>query len=104
MEYRFLDYRYDPDLGLEGPDGRIVLRRSDNRLLQLLLEAEGRTVAKDTLIATVWSGRDVSDDSLFQATRRLRAAMPRAAGNDVIQTIKGAGLRIGVAVRRSQVD
>lgn len=104
MTYRFLDYRYDPDLGLEGPDGRIVLRRSDNRLLQLLLEAEGRTVPKDTLIASVWGGRDVSDDSLFQATRRLRAAMPRAAGSDVIQTIKGAGLRIGVAVRRSQAN
>src|SRR5512139_3489671 len=104
MTYRFLDYRFDTDLGLEGPDGRIVLRRSDNRLLQLLLEAEGRTVPKDTLIASVWGGRDVSDDSLFQATRRLRAAMPGAAGSDVIQTIKGAGLRIGVAVRRSQAD
>jgi DNA-binding winged helix-turn-helix (wHTH) protein len=101
MKYQFLDYRFDPELGLEGPAGRIVLRRSDNRLLQLLLEAEGRTVSKDTLIASVWHGRDVSDDSLFQATRRLRAAMPGAAGSDVIQTIKGAGLRIGVAVRRS---
>lgn len=102
MEYRFLDYRYDPDRGLEGPAGRIVLRRSDGRLLQLLLEADGRTVPKDTLIASVWGGRDVSDDSLFQATRRLRAAMPGTLGSEVIQTIKGAGLRIGVAVRRSQ--
>ena len=104
MRYRFLDYRYDPDLGLEGPAGRIVLRRSDDRLLQLLLEADGRTVSKDTLIASAWGGRDVSDDSLFQATRRLRAAMPGATGSEVIQTIKGAGLRIGVAVRRSEAN
>lgn len=39
MGHRFLDYRYDPDHGLEGPTGRIVLRRSETRLLQLLLEA-----------------------------------------------------------------
>ena len=104
MKYRFLDYRYDPDLGLEGPAGRIVLRRSDDRLLHLLLEADGRTVPKDTLIASAWGGRDVSDDSLFQATRRLRAAMPGAVGGEVIQTIKGAGLRIGVAVRRSSAN
>jgi DNA-binding winged helix-turn-helix (wHTH) protein len=102
MRYQFLDYRYDPEQGLEGPAGRIVLRRSDDRLLRLLLEADGRTVPKDTLIAAAWDGRDVSDDSLFQATRRLRAAMPGALASEVIQTIKGAGLRIGVAVRRSR--
>jgi tetratricopeptide (TPR) repeat protein len=71
-------------------------------LLQLLLEADGRTVPKDTLIASVWGGRDVSDDSLFQATRRLRAAMPGALGSEVIQTIKGTGLRIGVVVQCRQ--
>ena len=103
MRYQFLHYRYDSEHGLEGPTGRIALRRSDDRLLQLLLEAGGRTVSKDTLIASVWDGRDVSDDSLFQATRRLRAAVPGSLGSEVIQTIKGAGLRIGVAVRRSQI-
>jgi DNA-binding winged helix-turn-helix (wHTH) protein len=102
MKYQFLDYRYDPELGLEGPAGRIALRRSDSRLFELLLEADGRTVSKDTLIAAVWGGRDVSDDSLFQATRRLRVAMPGTPGRQVIQTIKGAGLRIGVTVRRSE--
>jgi DNA-binding winged helix-turn-helix (wHTH) protein len=102
MRYQFLDYRYDPEHGLEGPTGRIALRRSDTRLLQLLLEADGRTVPKDTLIAAVWDGRDVSDDSLFQATRRLRAAIPGVPGTEIIQTIKGAGLRIGVAVQRSK--
>ncbi|HEX5638959.1 MAG TPA: winged helix-turn-helix domain-containing protein [Burkholderiaceae bacterium] len=101
MRFQFLDYRYDPELGLERPSGRIALRRSDRRLLELLLQADGRTVPKDTLIAAVWDGRHVSDDSLFQATRRLRAAMPAMAGSEIIQTIKGAGLRIGVTVRRS---
>lgn len=102
MSYQFLDYRYDPELGLEGPAGRIPLRSTDARVLQILLEADGRTVSKDALIAAAWDGRDVSDDSLFQATRRLRAAMPSVPGSEVIQTIKGAGLRIGVSVRRSR--
>jgi len=102
MGYRFLDYRYDAERGLEGPAGRIALRRSDSRLLELLLEADGRTVPKDALIAGAWGDREVSEDSLFQATRRLRAAMPAPPGSEVIQTIKGTGLRIGVSVRRSQ--
>lgn len=101
MRYRFLEYRYDAEHGLEGPSGRIPLRRSDSRLLELLLEADGRIVPKDVLIASAWGNREVSEDSLFQATRRLRAAMPGVPGSEVIQTIKGAGLRIGVAVRRS---
>jgi tetratricopeptide (TPR) repeat protein len=60
-------------------------------------------VSKDTLIGVVWGSRDVSDDSLFQATRRLRAAMPDVPGSQIIQTVKGVGLRIGVTVRRSRV-
>ena len=77
MAYKFLDYRYDPELGLEGPAGRIPLRPRDTQVLRLLLEADGRTVPKDALIAAAWDGRDVSDDSLFQVTRRLRAPPPR---------------------------
>lgn len=104
MAYKFLDYRFDPEIGLEGPAGRISLRPRDTQVLRLLLEADGRTVPKDALIAAAWDGRDVSDDSLFQVTRRLRAAMPAASGCQVIQTIKGAGLRIGVAVRQSHAE
>lgn len=100
MKFQFLEYRYDTERGLEGPAGRIALRRSDARLLQLLLEADGRTVSKDTILTAVWNGRDVTEDSLFQATRRLRAAMPGAPGSSVVQTVKGAGLRIGVAIRQ----
>jgi DNA-binding winged helix-turn-helix (wHTH) protein len=104
MKFQFLEYRYDTERGLEGPAGRIALRRSDARLLQLLLEADGRTVSKDTILTAVWNGRDVTEDSLFQATRRLRVAMPGAPGSDVVQTVKGAGLRIGVAIRKLQAE
>jgi DNA-binding winged helix-turn-helix (wHTH) protein len=103
MKYQFHVYRYDPEYGLEGPAGRIPLRPRDARLLQLLLEADGRTVSKDTLIDNVWHGSDVTEDSLFQATRRLRAAMPGTPGSEIVQTIKGVGLRIGVVIRRVPV-
>jgi DNA-binding winged helix-turn-helix (wHTH) protein len=53
MRYQFDVYRYDRELGLEGPAGRIALRSRDAWLLQLLLEAGGRAVSKDALIDTV---------------------------------------------------
>jgi DNA-binding winged helix-turn-helix (wHTH) protein len=103
MRYQFDVYRYDRELGLEGPAGRIALRSRDARLLQLLLEAGGRAVSKDALIDAVWDGSDVTEDSLFQATRRLRAAMPGTPGTEVVQTMKGVGLRIGVIVRKTTI-
>ena len=99
MSYEFAGYRFDAERGLEGPAGRISLRRSDARLLELLLEADGRTVSKDKIITTVWADRSVTDDSIFQAVRRLRAAMPLGEGAEVVQTVHGAGLRIGTRVQ-----
>jgi DNA-binding winged helix-turn-helix (wHTH) protein len=97
--FEFGGHRFDDDRGLEGPAGRIPLRRGDAAVLRLLLEADGRTVSKDQIAATAWSGREVSDDSIFQAIRRLRRAMPSGRGSEIIQTIQGAGFRMGVPAR-----
>jgi tetratricopeptide (TPR) repeat protein len=51
------------------------------------------------VIERVWESRDVTEDSLFQATRRLRAALPSTSGTDIVQTLKRVGLRIGVSVQ-----
>ncbi|NJD32760.1 MAG: hypothetical protein FIB04_12845 [Gammaproteobacteria bacterium] len=100
MSYEFAGYRFDSERGLDGPSGRISLRRTDARLLQLLLDADGRTVTKDAIVAEAWEGRAVTDDSIFQAVRRLRQAMPAASGTEIVQTVHGAGLRIGTRVLR----
>lgn len=103
MGYRFAGFRFDAERGLEGPAGRIRLRRRDSLLLQLLLEADGRTVSKQAILDNVWPDTDVTEDSITQATRRLRGALPSPAGIDIIQTVYGSGLRIGTRVERAVV-
>ena len=97
MIYRFADYSFDTDRGLEGSAGRISLRRTDLALLRVLLEADGRTVTKNQIIATAWQGRAVTDDSISQAVMRLRRALPCGRGDQIVQRVHGTGLRLGVA-------
>ena len=99
MKYQFAGYRYDSERGLEGAAGRVPLRKMDSRLLQLLLEADGRVVSKDSIVRSVWDDRPVTDDSIFQAVHRLRIAMPATDGADIIQTVYGSGVRLGRSVR-----
>jgi len=82
--------------GLEGPAGLISLRPTDLALLRILLEAEGRTVTKHQVFETAWRGRAVTDDSLSQAVLRLRRAFPCGRGDQIVQRVHGAGLRLGV--------
>ena len=100
VRYRFAEYAFEPERGLEGRLGRIPLRARDAHLLHLMLEADGRVVTKDTIAGTVWPDRDVSDDSITQSVRRLRLAMPSMAGRRIVQTVYGSGVRIGVLVER----
>lgn len=102
--YRFAGYAFDTDRGLEGPDGRIPLRRTDSTLLCLLLEANGRTVGKDEIVATAWKGRAVTDDSISQAVLRLRRVLPCGQGRQIVQRVHGRGLRIGVSVQVQHED
>ena len=104
MVFRFGVYAFDDERGLEGPAGRISLRPKDSRLLTLLLSADGRTVTKDAIIETVWNDRVVTEDSITQAVRRLRSALPPAGGNQIVQTVHGTGLRIGVPIARGPTD
>jgi len=99
MKYQFAGYRFDSERGLEGAAGRVPLRKMDSRLLQLLLEADGRVVSKDSIVRSVWDDRPVTDDSIFQAVHRLRIAMPATDGADIIQTVYGSGVRLGRSVR-----
>jgi DNA-binding winged helix-turn-helix (wHTH) protein len=102
MRYWFATYRFDFERGLEGSLGHVALGRRDSTLLKLLLEADGRIVSKETIAAAVWPGQPVSDESIAQSLRRLRTALPAAEGQKIIQSVYGAGVRIGVPVFRHQ--
>ncbi len=101
MYYQFAAFSFDPQRGLEGPAGRIGLRRCDADLLCMLLEADGRTVTKEAILSHVWRGRLVTEHSISQAVRRLRKAFGRD-GESVIQTVYGSGFRLGVAALRQE--
>ena len=103
MIYRFAGYCFDTDRGLEGSAGRISLRRTDLALLRTLLEADGRTVTKDEIVATAWQGRAVTDDSISQAVLRVRRALPCGRGDQIVQRVHGTGLRIGVPTESGDV-
>jgi DNA-binding winged helix-turn-helix (wHTH) protein len=100
MLYRFADYMFDDERGLEGPSGPVPLRPLDSKVLRLLLEAQGRIVSRDAILEAVWKGKLVSDDSITQSVRRLRGAMAGSDGADLIQTVYGTGVRITAPVKR----
>jgi DNA-binding winged helix-turn-helix (wHTH) protein len=82
----FAGYEFDPQRAeLRGPDGEAIrLRPKSFDMLQLFAANPGRVLSKHDLIAAVWPNVHVSDDSVFQCIREIRAAL----GDDHRQLIK----------------
>ena len=82
----FAGYKLDPRRAeLRGPDGEAIrLRPKSFDMLQLFAANPGRVLSKHDLIEAVWPNVHVSDDSLFQCIREIRAAL----GDDQRQLIK----------------
>jgi DNA-binding winged helix-turn-helix (wHTH) protein/TolB-like protein/Flp pilus assembly protein TadD len=87
----FGEYALDPARGclLRGAD-RIHLRPQSFAVLSHLIENRGRLVGKEELIAAVWEGRAVTDDSLVQCLRDVRQALGPGADR-YITTVRGRG-------------
>jgi DNA-binding response OmpR family regulator len=82
------------DLGRMQADagaGPVPLTRLEVMLLRELMEHSGESVAKDTLLASVW-GLDFNPGSnvVDVCVRRLRSKL----GFDLIETVRGAGYRL----------
>ena len=82
------------DLGRMQADagvGPVPLTRLEVMLLRELMEHPGESVAKDTLLASVW-GLDFNPGSnvVDVCVRRLRSKL----GFDLIETVRGAGYRL----------
>jgi DNA-binding response OmpR family regulator len=71
--------------------GPVPLTRLEVMLLRELMEHPGESVAKDTLLASVW-GLDFNPGSnvVDVCVRRLRSKL----GFDLIETVRGAGYRL----------
>jgi DNA-binding response OmpR family regulator len=79
--------RMQADAGI----GPVPLTRLEVMLLRELMEHSGESVAKDTLLASVW-GLDFNPGSnvVDVCVRRLRSKL----GFDLIETVRGAGYRL----------
>lgn len=95
MQYRFADFVLDTDLfRLFFRGETVALRPQGLDALALLLEERHRVVTKEELLARVWKGSSVSENSLSQCMREVR----RALGEDgqrtgSIRTVHGRGFR-----------
>ncbi|ERF80094.1 winged helix-turn-helix domain-containing protein [Bradyrhizobium viridifuturi] len=88
---RFAGFEIDRQRSeLRGPGGQTIkLRLKAFALLSLLAANPRRIIGKQELMEAVWPGVHVSDDSLFQTIRELRAAL----GDDKRQLIRAVSGR-----------
>ena len=100
--HHFAGWRYDPgQCRLDAPGGEVVtLTRNEHQLLRCFLDRPGRLLSRDQLLDAI-HGRDAGqfDRAVDLAVSRLRRKLGEA-GPDIIQTVRGAGYRLGVGVRR----
>jgi DNA-binding response OmpR family regulator len=67
------------------------------RLLEVLMEAEGRVVSRDEIISTVWPGEEsgVSDQAVDALVRRLRERLAELSPHkQYVITVRGHGFRL----------
>jgi DNA-binding winged helix-turn-helix (wHTH) protein/TolB-like protein len=100
------EWRVDPTTGRLSRDGETLhLEPKAMEVLLLLAQRAGQVISREDLLATVWSGSVVGDDTLTQAVIKLRKAL----GDDTrsptyIETIAKRGYRLIAEVRTGKGD
>jgi TolB-like protein/DNA-binding winged helix-turn-helix (wHTH) protein/Tfp pilus assembly protein PilF len=98
--YEFGPYRLDPDQQLlsEG-ERRIPLTPKAFHTLLVLVEAQGRVVAKDELLQKIWPDTFVEEATLAQNVFTLRRQLENNSEAIYIETVPKRGYRFVVPVR-----
>ncbi len=102
--YEFDGMRAVPSqLELRDRDGNVVdMTAGDFRLLEVLLEAPGRALSRDTILDRMhgrsWSPYDRSIDNQIARLRKKIEVDP--ANPNIIKTVRGIGYTLAVPVRR----
>jgi two-component system phosphate regulon response regulator PhoB len=74
----------------------IALGPTEFRLLEALLEAQGRVLSRNQIIDRVWgSSAEIDDRTIDVHIGRLRKVLIRGDEADPIRTVRGAGYGIG---------
>src|SRR5712671_701717 len=103
MQFLFADHTLDTDRReLHSGSAQIALEPQVFDLLTYLVQNRERVVSKDDLIASVWSGRLVSDSTLTSRINAARKAVGDSGGSQkLIRTIQRKGLRfVGIVNER----
>ncbi len=83
---------------------QVRVSAAEFRLLWRLARDPGAVVAKEALIAAVYGPREewATADQLYSHVRRLRKKLAEAGldGKQIIVTVRGAGVRLGVPAKR----
>ncbi|MCP3469213.1 winged helix-turn-helix domain-containing protein [Bradyrhizobium sp. CCGUVB1N3] len=100
--FHFADFELDPQRAeLRGRNGETIrLRPKSFDMLELLATNAGRVLSKQELIEALWPDVHVSDDSLFQCIREIRAALGDEK-RELIRLVSGRGYLFDVAVSRA---
>lgn len=95
----FAGFQLDLDRAeLRGPAGESIrLRAKSFDVLRLLAVNAGRLVTKQELLEAVWPSVHVSEDSLFQCIREIRAALGDEQ-RELIRVISGRGYLLAAEI------
>lgn len=88
MKYAIQAFVFDTDQLLLSRDGELVaFRLNEAKLLALLLSAPHKLFSKEEILDSVWAGKVVAEQAVFQNIRNLRALF----GEDAIRTFSKKG-------------
>ena len=95
-------WRIEPALGRASSEsGEEFLRPREMDLLIYLAEQQGQIVSADDIVSEVWSGVEVTNDSLYFSISQLRKRLDEPDAKDsIIETIPKRGYRLTVLVKR----
>ena len=99
------EYRIDPGANqIRGPESATKVEPKAMAVLCVLARRSGETVGRDELLAAVWPGRVVVEETLTRAIGQLRAALSDTASKPAyIQTVPKQGYRL-IAVLGTGAD
>lgn len=99
MQYHFAGMTLDDrNKTLATGDATVVIPRKSYELLLFLLQNPNRVVAKKELMAEVWQGRVVTENTVDQCLSKLRKFLHEHGLHDAIESVYGHGIAFNVAV------
>ena len=101
--YQFGSFQLDPAQKILQRDGqRVPLDPKTFLILQTLVEAEGRVISKNELMAKVWPDTFVEENNLTKNISRLRKSLGNGdESSEFIETIPKVGYRFCAEIRQS---